>query len=221
MNNNQENLKVAAPEKWMNGWDNVFKKLLEESDEYLRELQGIYHPIQNLARSIYGKCDGFKALDLGSGDGTTTLFLAKIGCKVDSIDALASSINLINKRAEIMGFSENISTEIKDIDGWTVEPESYDIIIATQCLQYLFDRAIPRLEELAAGIKPGGFLVYSGNIEPHFKLEPPMRFILKEELMEIFDGWIFHNIGNDERLLRPNDLRGYVWCVVQKPDSDK
>jgi len=216
----EKNLTVAAPDKWMAGWDNYFKKLLEQSDEALMDLSAISHPIQCLAAPIHGKTNGMKGLDLACGDGSTTLFLAKTGVQMEAIDALASAITIVNKRAKLMGLSDKLNVYQNDIDGWEIQPESYDIIIATQCLQYLFDRAIPRLKELASAVKPGGFLVYSGNVPPHFKLDPPMKFIYQEELDEIFNGWLYYSKGTDERLLRPNDLRGYVWLVAQKPEKE-
>lgn len=217
----KENLEVVAPEKWMNGWDNYYKKMLEQADEKLAEFLGISHPVQNLARHLFGKEISLQAIDLACGDGTTACFLAKIGCKVDAIDALQSAIELTQKRAEVLGFTDKVSVEKKDIDGWEIPANKYDIVIATQCMQYLFDRAIPRLKEIAEAIKPGGFIVYSGNIEPHFKIEPPMRFIIKEELLEIFKDWTLYSLGTDEILLRPGDLRGYIWIVAKKPNSEE
>ncbi len=161
-----------------------------------------------------------KGIDFACGQGSTTLFLAKLGVQMEAIDALVNAIIIVKKRAKLMGLSDKINAYQKDIDGWELKPESYDIIIATQCLQYLFDRAIPRLEELASAVKPGGFLVYSGNVPPHFKLDPPMKFIYQEELDEIFEGWLYHSKGTDERLLRPNDLRGYIWLVAQKQKKE-
>ena len=221
MTEESNNLSVAAPEKWMAGWDNYFKKMLEQPDEALAELGLITPPVQVLAGPLHGKKEGLKGIDLACGHGSSTLFLAKNGVHMEAIDALASAIEVVNKRANLMQLKEKVNAYQKDIDGWDIKPESYDIVIATQCLQYLFDRAIPRLQELAAAVKPGGFLVYSGNVPPHFKLEPPMKFIYQKDLDEIFKGWVYHSKGTDERLMRPGDLRGYIWLVAQKPDHEK
>ena len=214
-------IQVPAPDKWMQGWDNYYKKQLEKK-ENLKELIGISPPVQVLAGPLYATIKEEKsALDLACGDGRTTCFLAKLNCNVQAIDALPSAIELTKTRAEILGFSKKVTTELKDIDGWDMGKEQYDIIIATQCIQYIFDRAIPRLKEIAEAIKPGGFVVYSGNIPPHFETDPPMKFVREEELKEIFEGWTFHSIGNDLRLLRPGDLRGYIWIVAEKPKEEK
>ncbi|MHA1481725.1 MAG: hypothetical protein ACTSQZ_09930 [Candidatus Thorarchaeota archaeon] len=31
----EENIHVAAPEKWMNGWDSIYKRMLDAPDEEL------------------------------------------------------------------------------------------------------------------------------------------------------------------------------------------
>lgn len=107
------------------------------------------------------------------------------------------------------------------MDNWDVPKDTYEIIIATQCLQYLFDRAIPRLEELMVALKPGGILVYSGNIKPHFETDPPLKFITKPELEQLFQNWKKYSLGKEERLIKENDIRGYVWIVAQKPKTSR
>ncbi|MBN1328127.1 MAG: class I SAM-dependent methyltransferase [Candidatus Heimdallarchaeota archaeon] len=214
-------LEVPAPDNWMTGWDNYHKKLLEAPDETFNDLMFITPPVQVIGTKLFGLEKGLRALELACGDGRYSCFLAKLGCKVDAIDALQSAVDVTIKRVKILGLSESVKVEKKNIDGWVIEPESYDIIVATQCLQYLFDRAIPRMKEIAKAIKPGGFFAYSGNIPPHFDTDPPMKFIYEEELREIFHGWTFHSLGKDERLIRPNDLRGYIWIVVEKPKIEK
>ncbi len=221
MNSKKEHLKVQAPDKWMNGWDNYHKKLLEGSDEQYKNLTFITQPVQVIGMKIYGKGECLKALDLGCGDGRYACFLAKLGCKVHAIDALESAIEVTSRRAKVLGLEKQVIAKQKNIDDWTLEPESYDIIVAVQVLQYLFDRAIPRLKEIAAAIKPGGMVAYSGNIPPHFKTDPPMKFIYEEELREVFKGWTLLSVGRDERLRRPDDLRGYVWIVAQKAGEEE
>jgi len=221
MDSEKKWLDVPAPEKWMTGWDNYHKKILEGKDEFLEDLTFITPPVQVIGMSIYGKGKGLQALDLGCGDGRYACFLGKMGCNVLAVDALESAVEITNKRAKILGLDNQVKSELVNIQDMLLKPESYDIIIAMQILQYLFDSAVPKLKELATAIKPGGFLAYSGNIEPHFETDPPMRFITEKELRNIFDGWTLLSVGQDERLLRPGDLRGYVWIVAQKPDGEE
>jgi len=221
LNAGNDKIDVPAPDKWMNGWDNYFKKLLDRPDEELTDLSAIYHPVQMVARVLHGNKEELTALDVACGSGETSCFLAKLGCKVTAIDALTSAIEITKKKAKLLKLSDNVDAEVKNMDGWDIEPESYDVIIASQCLQYLFERAVPRLKDLANAVKPGGMFVYSGNIPPHFDTDPPMKFIYPIELKEIFKDWTMLNFGTDERLQRPGDLRGYVWVVAMKKKEEE
>ena len=156
-------------------------------------------------------------LELGCGDGSVACYLAKIGCQVVAVDALVSAIAVAQRRSKLLKLEGKVEFRLDDMDGWPLEPESYDVVIALQCLQYLFDRTIPRLKEAIAAVKPGGFFVYSGNILPHMETDPPIRFVTEEELKSELDGWTFHGFGTEERILKPGDLRGYVWTVARKP----
>jgi len=222
LNAGNSKIEVPAPDKWMTGWDNYFKKLLDGPDEALTDMIGIYHPVQMAHRVLHENSKDLTALDIACGSGENACLLAKQGYNVTAIDALPSALEVTEKRAKLMKVTDKVHAELKNMDGWDIEPESYDVIIATQCLQYLFKRAVPRLKDLANAIKPGGILVYSGNIPPHFDTDPPIKFIYPIELKEIFKDWTMINFGTDERLIRPDDLRGYVWAVaVKKKEEDE
>ncbi|NHJ40698.1 MAG: class I SAM-dependent methyltransferase [Asgard group archaeon] len=221
MTTEKEWLNVPAPDQWMTGWDNYHKKMLEAPDEQLKFMAFIAHPVQVVGGHIMGNAKDMNVLELGCGDGRYACFLAKLGCNVYAIDALKSAVELTEKRAKVLEVEDNLKVELKDMDGWDIPKGKYDVIVAVQVLQYLFERAIPRLKEIAEAVKPGGYVVYCGNVLPHFDTDPPMKFIVKEELEEIFKGWTFLSDGHDKRLLRPNDLRGYLWVVVKKPNGDE
>ncbi len=113
------------------------------------------------------------------------------------MDILQSSIDLTIKRAEALNVSNMMTIIEGDMDKFPLKPESYDVISAIQCLQYLFDRALPRMYELLTAIKPGGYFLYGGNVKPHFKTIPPVRFITLKELRQALKGW--KNILNSKR----------------------
>ena len=71
--------------------------------------------------------------------------------------------------------------------------------------------------ELLEAVKPGGFFLYGGNVKPHFKTEPPHRFITMTEVKQALKGWKIYSIAKEVRLVRPKDRRGYIWVVAQKP----
>ncbi len=214
-------IKVAAPKKWMDGWDKIYSQMLSASDEELSRLD-VGPRIQQLEHALaITKLDtnGMEVLELGCGDGSVACYLAKIGCKVTAVDALASAIAVAQRRVKILGLEQNIQFRLDDMDGWPINPQSFDIVIALQSLQYLFDRALPRLKEAIASVKPGGFFVYSGNILPHYETDPPIRFIVEDELRKELEGWTFHGFGKEERAItKPEDVRGYIWIVARKPE---
>jgi 2-polyprenyl-3-methyl-5-hydroxy-6-metoxy-1,4-benzoquinol methylase len=214
-----DNIDVVAPKKWMDAWDKIYSQMLSASDAEISRID-VGHRTQQLEHALaITKIDtnGLRILELGSGDGNVACYLARLGCHVIGVDALASAIAVAQRKSSILGLSDRVEFRLDDIDGWPIDIESYDVVIAIQCLQYLFDRAIPRLREAMAAVKPGGFLVYSGNILPHYETDPPIRFVTKDELRKELLGWTLHAFGTEERILNPNDLRGYVWAVARKP----
>jgi cyclopropane fatty-acyl-phospholipid synthase-like methyltransferase len=162
---------------------------------------------------------GLKVLELACGDGSQVCRLGKLGCNVTGVEALHSAYLVAKRRVDLLGLSDTVNLELGDMNSWPVGPDEYDIIIAIQCLQYLSDRAILRLRELLDGIRPGGFFLYSGNTEPHPKTHPPIRFITPNELQAELSGWIIHAFGTETRLVKGDDIRGYVWALAQKPED--
>jgi 2-polyprenyl-3-methyl-5-hydroxy-6-metoxy-1,4-benzoquinol methylase len=214
-----DSIDVKTPKKWMDGWDKIYSQMLSATDEEIARID-VGHRTQQLEHALaITKTDSnnLKILELGSGDGNVSCYLARLGCHVIGVDALASAIAVAQRKAKILGLSERVEFRLDDIDGWPISKESYDAVIALQCLQYLFERTIPRLREAMAAVKPGGFFVYSGNTLPHLDTDPPIRFITADELRKEFEGWTLHAFGTEERILKPNDLRGYVLVVARKP----
>lgn len=217
------NVNVAAPKKWMDGWDKIYSEMLSASDEELSHID-VGPRIQQLEHALAiteSNTQNMDVLELGCGDGSAACYLAKIGCRVVAVDALASALAVAQRRSKILNLNENVEFKLDDMDGWPIEPESYDVVITLQCLQYLFDRALPRLREAIAAVKPGGFFVYSGNILPHLDTNPQIRFIEEEEIRSELEGWTLHGFGTEERIIKPGDLRGYVWVVARKPEFDE
>jgi SAM-dependent methyltransferase len=213
------NIDVAAPKKWMDRWDKIYSQMLTKPDEELSRID-VGHRIQQLEHALAiteSNTKGLMILELGCGDGNVACYLARLGCQIVAVDALASAIAVAQRKSRILDLIDRIEFRLDDIDGWPIASESFDVVIALQSLQYLFNRTIPRLREAIAAVKPGGFFVYSGNIKPHYATDPPIRFITEDELKQELDGWTLHAFGTEERILNPNDLRGYVWTVARKP----
>ncbi len=217
-----ENVPVAAPEKWMNGWDKIYKSMLEYPDAELADISAPFMITQLMhAFAVTGTTDlsSIYVLELACGAGDGMCLLAKNGATIEGIEALASAVEVANRRIRFLNLEDKANVRLGNIDGWDIELGKYDAIIILQSLQYLFDRTIPRLREILSAIKPGGFFVYSGNILPHMETDPPIRFITEEELKTEMDGWTFHHFGTFEAIIKPGDIRGYVQLVARKPDD--
>ncbi len=214
-------VKVQAPDKWMKGWDKLYRKMLETEDLTKLEYLHVHYPIQQLfwfTQQNNGAPEDSekKAIELACGDGQVACFLAQNGYTVEAIDALPSAVSLTRKRAIQLNQSQSVTTSLGDIDTWELEPSSYDLVVALQCLQYLFERTMPRLQEILTSVKPEGFFVYSGNILPHEPTERPIRFITEEELKDALEGWTIHSIGTNVVRRSAKSTRGYLFAVAQK-----
>ena len=218
------NVKVAAPDKWMKGWDKLYREMLETEDLTKLEPHRIHYPIQQLfwfnkqEDETQGAVE-LKAAELACGDGRVACYLAQMGYTIDTVDALPSAVELTRKRAKQLKLASRVKVSLGDIDTWELKPSRYDLVVALQCLQYLFERTMPRLRELMASVKHKGFFVYSGNILPHEPTERPIRFITKDELEDALKGWTIHSIGTNVIRRSAKSTRGYLFAVAQKESS--
>lgn len=212
---------AEIPDKFMTGWDNLYKKLTEQPLDKLEPHFVHYAPLEFSFFVHNEEKEGKTAIDLGTGDGIDACYLAQLGYSVTAIDALPSAVEITKKRAKALGIEEKVDVLLKNILKFEVEPESYDVVCAVQTLQYLQDKAESKMYELIAGVKPGGWFLFGGNVKPHFPTEGmEMRFITIEELRTALKGWEIYSLAWEERLVRPNDRRGYVWAVAQKPQEE-
>ncbi len=108
--------------------------------------------ILGLAGNVFGKV----VLDVGCGDGTLALALAKRGADVTGIDSSGAMIDAARTRAEHHG--ADIVFERANAGWLPFQPERFDIITAVTVLCFLED-AQTVLRESARALKPGGQLI--------------------------------------------------------------
>ena len=206
-----KDIKVLTPEKWMNGWNGVFEREKNSSNEELIDYKANC-TVQELSMFLRDE-KSLKILDMGCGSGSESCYLSRFG-QVTGFDALSSAVEVAKRRAKLLDLE--VSFEVADLLTWKIREKSFDVIVAIQSLQYLFDHTIDKIKEILAGIKPGGIFVYSGNILPHFTTNPPIRFVTKDEMMGLLEGWIIFSMGTKEMMMRPDDVRGYITVIAQK-----
>lgn len=97
-----------------------------------------------------------RVLCLAEGEGRNAVFLAERGFEVLAVDAsrvgLAKAEGLARKRGV------RIVTEVADLDGYAIEPASWDLIVSIFC--HLPAAIRRRLHaQVAPGLRPGGRLI--------------------------------------------------------------
>lgn len=210
-------VQVETPDEWMQGWAKIYDHMLQLPNDQVTQTNPSY-PVELFLHFSQGKGAGLKALELGCGGGDNVCTLAQQGFEVVGFDALDKAVELANRRIQLLDLEPTqAKVELGTMEDYPITEGEYDVIIAVQSLQYLFDKTLPKLRELVQAVKPGGWLIYQGNILPHKPTEKPIRFVTPEELREELQGWEFHCFGTEELLLRPGDLRGYVRVVARKP----
>ena len=150
-------------------WDKKYatvEKLLQERP-----------PSQKLTEFLkYAK--GKDALDVASGNGRNSIYLAKNGFEVDAVDIASAALKNLDKKNY-----PNIHTKLMDLDTFTAE-KKYDVIV--KC-NYLDRELIPKL---ADALKSGGILLIETYMEHPSNTKPDSNpdFLLKSgELKTMFD----------------------------------
>ncbi len=148
-----------------------------------------------------------KVLDIAMGEGRNGVYLATQGFEVLGLDisekGLAKAHNLAKKN------NVTIETKVVDLESFTLEPNSYDLILCTYYMQKdLF-------KQFQSALKPSGMIVVETYNIDYLKY---VRFSRKwaldtNELLDIF---------KDLRVIRYQDYddgkEAYSSIIAQKPE---
>jgi len=151
-------------------WDKKYK----ETTSLLEDREAS----ENLIK-IVGKIKGKKALDVASGAGRNSIYLAINGFDVEAIDISCVALEVLNNK----GF-KNISCKLVDLDEYEIPKNSYDLIVMTNFL----DRNI--IPKLSNALKIDGVLFIETYMEDELNEKPSSNpdFLLKKgELKTFFD----------------------------------
>lgn len=151
---------------------------------------------------LFSGYDRIRVLDLGAGVGRNSIFLAERlkgkDCVIDCVDLLEIAIDKLGQFAAEHGVRECINGTVKSIEKYSIEPGSYDLIMAVSALEHVDskDSFITKLEEMKRGVRAGGIILLvvnsevreinaetSEDLEPQFEVNLPtaeMQTILSE-----------------------------------------
>lgn len=132
-------------------WNHYFSDSDRESPFFIEK------PDENLVSYFdTGLLKAGRVLDLGCGNGRNSIFMAKQGCQVDSVDFSSKAIewaqNLANKHLVDINFK---CISIYDLD---IKQHNYDIIYDSGCFHHLPPhRRKTYLELVNNALKPSGY----------------------------------------------------------------
>ena len=148
---------------------------------------------------LYADREGLRVLDLGSGVGRNAIACARAlkGAQVTCVDILPMAIEKLMENAETFGVDRQIQGIAAPVDGYPVEQEGFDLILAGSVLEHLDSRAstLRTLEGIFRGIRPGGAVMIVMNtgvkewdVRTGEKLDPQFEVNLPpEEARSLFD----------------------------------
>lgn len=163
------------------------------------------------ARRNWGALEGRRALDVACGSGRDAVYLALCGFDVEGWDILPDALERCDELAARNRAKVRTSRHDLEAEGTIVEPNLFDLIA---CVNFLHR---PLLPQLAAAVRPGGFIAYETFVEPQReRFGKPGRdaHVLKSaELPKWFTGWEI--LANREGLTGPR--RFAAGLIAQKP----
>ncbi|MGP8023769.1 MAG: class I SAM-dependent methyltransferase [Methanobacterium sp.] len=99
-----------------------------------------------------------RILDVGTGSGTTSCYLAKnFGCNVYGIDISRKMIDKAKSRAEKEGIGDFIVFDVSDAGKLHFEDNFFDLVIIESVLSFMDDKS-PVLRELLRVTRKGGYI---------------------------------------------------------------
>lgn len=148
-----------------------------------------------------------KVLDIAMGEGRNGVYLATQGFEVLGLDISEKGLTKAHKLSEKNNVT--IETKVVDLENFTLEPNTYDVILCTYYMQKdLF-------KQFESALKPGGMIVVETYNIDYLKYA---RFSRKwaldtNELLDIFKGL---------RVIRYQDYddgkEAYSSIIAQKPE---
>ena len=124
------------------------------------------HEPSAIVQRFAGLASGRRALDLASGSGRNSVFLAQLKFQVEAIDISDEGL----QRIPALPMIQRVCA---DLDRCDITPSRYDLIVD---LLYVNRRLFPQLHE---GLRPGGVLIFESLL-----FDPDQRSKYRQEIGE-------------------------------------
>jgi SAM-dependent methyltransferase len=151
-----------------------------------------------------GAPPGARVLDVGSGSGWTSLFMAEAGFDVLGVDLVPSNVELAQGRAERWGSGARFA--VGDMDELTLGEHDFDIALLFDALHHSARQA-DALRSVAAHLRPGGWLIVGEPTWLH-GVSPGARST-RRELGWLERGLTLRGLRRDLRSAGFQDLRRF------------
>lgn len=127
--------------------------------------------------------NGGKALDIGAGNGTDTIFLSKNNYSVTAIDIKTE--DLIEKTKDL----KNVDVANENIINFEYQESEYDLIVANNSLHFIQESDLrATIEKILKSLKKGGFFCFTLlGPEDSWSTEKNMTFIKYEEIIKLLE----------------------------------
>jgi len=135
------------------------------------------------------KAKGKKALDIASGAGKNSIYLAKNGFNVEALDISELALESLKEQNY-----ENITCILVDLDNYDIPKNSYDLIVMTN---FLDRKLIPKLSK---ALKKDGILFIETYMEDKENEKEPSNpdFLLKKDELKTFFNDRYEVLDYDE-----------------------
>jgi 2-polyprenyl-3-methyl-5-hydroxy-6-metoxy-1,4-benzoquinol methylase len=124
---------------------------------------------------VMGDLRGKRVLDVGCGDGSNAMLMARFGARVTGIDISPWSIELCKRRAELDGVADSTRFICSPLETADLLEGAFDIIWGDGVLHHLIPELDGVMRKLVSCAKPGGLFVFSEPV----CLSPMMRKLRK------------------------------------------
>ena len=151
-----------------------------------------------------------RALDVAMGNGRNSIYLAKLGFVVEGVDISKEAISTALRLAQETNV--NINAKVVDLEKYSIDKESYEVII---CFNYLQRSLIPQIKY---GLVKGGIVVYETFIIDQAQFGRPKNpdYLLRHnELLDMFSD--FRCLRYQEGILK--GPKAIASIIAQKPQT--